>query len=91
MHLKNGSLAGSTVTLDQSLKYVVENTAIPLQEAVRMVTLNPARVLGLDHKKGILAVGKDADIVVMDKDFSIYMTLLDGTIVYQREQQGNAV
>ena len=90
-YLKNGSLAGSTVTLDQSLKYVVENTAIPLQEAVRMVTLNPARVLGLDHKKGILAVGKDADIVVMDKNFSVYMTLMDGEIVYQKEQQGNAV
>ncbi|MBN2451918.1 MAG: N-acetylglucosamine-6-phosphate deacetylase, partial [Lentisphaeria bacterium] len=70
-YLEDGTLAGSTVTLDKSLQFMMENTDIPLQEAVRMATLNPARVLGLDHERGILAVGKDADMVVLDAHFNV--------------------
>lgn len=83
-YLDGGTIAGSTVTLDQALKFVVERSEIPLQEAVRMVTLNPARVLRLDHKKGSIAVGKDADLVVIDKNFTVQMTIIDGDIVYTR-------
>jgi len=49
-----------------------------------MATLNPARVLGLEHRKGIIAVGKDADLVVLDDQFEVAMTVIGGTIVYRR-------
>ena len=83
-YLDDGTLAGSTVTLDRSVEFMVEKTGVPLQEAVRMVTLNPARVLGLDRSKGMLAVGKDADLVVMDRTYGVEMTLIDGRIVFER-------
>ncbi len=81
-YLDDGTLAGSTVTLDRSLEFTVTKTDVPLQEAVRMLTLNPARVLGLDHRKGILAVGKDADLVVMNETHCVEMTLIGGEVMY---------
>lgn len=81
-YLDDGTLAGSTVTLDRSLEFMVTKTDVPLQEAVRMLTLNPARVLGLDHRKGILAVGKDADLVVMNETHCVEMTLIGGEVMY---------
>jgi N-acetylglucosamine-6-phosphate deacetylase len=45
-----------------------------------MASLNGAKVLGLEHKKGILAVGKDADLVVMNKNFDVRMTIYEGAI-----------
>jgi N-acetylglucosamine-6-phosphate deacetylase len=60
-----GVLAGSTLTLDRALRNVV-SLGIPLTSAVRMLTLNPATLLGLEFKKGSLRVGGDADILLLD-------------------------
>ena len=65
-----GKLAGSTLTLDRALKYVV-SLGVPLVDAVRMATVLPARRLGLAGKKGILAVGADADLVVLTPDLRV--------------------
>src|SRR5262249_7954807 len=59
-----GKLAGSTLTLDRALRNVVA-LGIPLEQAVRMLTLNPATVLGIEFKKGALRTGADADIVLL--------------------------
>jgi len=61
-----GRLAGSTLTLDRALRNIV-GLGIPLAEAVRMLTLNPAALLGIEFKKGALRVGADADIVLLDE------------------------
>ena len=53
---------------------------IPIHEAVKMVTLTPARVMGIDNKKGSLAIGKDADIVVFDKNINVLMVIVRGDI-----------
>ncbi len=50
-----------------------------------MASLNGAKVLNLDRKKGILAVGKDADLVVIGEDYSVEMTLMGGKVVYGQE------
>ena len=65
-----GKLAGSTLTLDRALRYLVE-LGVPFIEAVRMATVLPARRIGLAGKKGILAIGADADLVVLTQDLRV--------------------
>ena len=61
-----GVLAGSTLTLDRALRNIVA-LGISLPDAVRMLTLNPATLLGIEFKKGSLRVGADADILFLDE------------------------
>jgi N-acetylglucosamine-6-phosphate deacetylase len=65
-----GKLAGSTLTLDAAIRNMVELN-IPLIDAVRMATLCPARRLGLAGKKGVIAVGADADLVFLRQDLTV--------------------
>lgn len=65
-----GKLAGSTLTLDRALRNLV-SLGVPLVDAIRMMTILPARRLGLAGKKGILAMGSDADLVVLTPDLHV--------------------
>ena len=65
-----GTLAGSTLTLDRALRNIVA-LGIPLPDAVRMLTLNPASLLGIEFKKGSLRVGADADILLLDESLHL--------------------
>ncbi len=65
-----GILAGSTLTLDRALRNIV-NLGIPLPDAVRMLTLNPASLLGIEFKKGSLRAGADADILLLDEGLHV--------------------
>lgn len=65
-----GKLAGSTLTLDRALRNIVA-LGVPLADALRMLTLNPARLLGLEGKKGVLRPGADADVVLLDQDMRV--------------------
>jgi N-acetylglucosamine-6-phosphate deacetylase len=80
--LKDGTLYGTALTLNKALKNAVEILGLSLPEAVRCVTLNPARVLKINRNKGSLAVGKDADIVIFDKNFKVKMTIVEGENVW---------
>jgi N-acetylglucosamine-6-phosphate deacetylase len=83
-YLENGTLAGSTLTMERAVRNMVGSVNVPVTDAVRMASLNGAKVLGLEHKKGILAVGKDADLVVLDPAFDVHMTIFEGSIKYHR-------
>lgn len=83
--LEDGTLAGSTLTLNVAVKNMVETANAKITEAVRMASLNGLKVVNLDHKKGILAVGKDADIVVMNNKYEAHMTIIGGKIAYKRK------
>ncbi|MGH9677102.1 MAG: N-acetylglucosamine-6-phosphate deacetylase, partial [Candidatus Acidiferrum sp.] len=65
-----GRLAGSTLTLDRALRNIVA-LGTPLADAARMLTLNPASLLGMEFKKGSLRAGADADIVLLDEALQI--------------------
>jgi N-acetylglucosamine-6-phosphate deacetylase len=65
-----GKLAGSTLTLDRALRNVVA-LGTPLGNAVRMLTLNPATLLGIEFKKGALRAGADADMVLLDETLHV--------------------
>jgi N-acetylglucosamine-6-phosphate deacetylase len=75
-----GKLAGSTLTLDRALRNIV-GLGIPLADAVRMLTLNPAALLGIEFKKGALRTGADADIVLLDEELQLTNVWVRGAAV----------
>ena len=75
-----GKLAGSTLTLDRALRNVVALGA-PLGDALRMVTVNPATLLGIEFKKGVLRAGADADIVLLDESLQVQNVWVRGVPV----------
>ncbi len=60
---------------------MVETAGVPLAEAVRMMTATPARILGVNDRKGSLQVGKDADIILFDDHIRVARTLIGGKTV----------
>jgi N-acetylglucosamine-6-phosphate deacetylase len=78
----DGTLIGSSMSLwNVTLKFR-EFGRCSLQEAVDTVTINPARTLGIESHKGSLEAGKDADIVLLEKDLSVHMTIVNGRACY---------
>jgi N-acetylglucosamine-6-phosphate deacetylase len=75
-----GKLAGSTLTLDRALRNIVK-LGVPLADAVRMLTLNPAALLGIEFKKGALRMGADADIVLLKEGLEIHRVWARGMAV----------
>lgn len=82
--LPDGTLAGSTLTLNSAIKNMIKKANAKVTEAIRMASLNGAKVLNIENRKGILAVGKQADVVVLNDDFEVEMTILKGEIKYQK-------
>ncbi|URJ28963.1 N-acetylglucosamine-6-phosphate deacetylase [Blochmannia endosymbiont of Camponotus sp. C-046] len=76
-----GVLSGSTLTMIQAIKNSVEYAGIPLDEAVRMATLYPAKVIGMDHCLGSLEINKIANLTVFNTDYQIKKTIVNGKIV----------
>ena len=74
----NGRLAGSVLKMDRAVRNIMDFAGWPLQRALRLATLNPARVIGRDDRKGALAVGKDADIVALSPHGEVLATLCRG-------------
>lgn len=85
MLLDRTSFAGSTTLLDRMLTVLTTVVGIPEVEAVRMASLTPARVIGVDDRKGSLEAGKDADLTVFDAGFRVWRTMILGRWVYAAE------
>ncbi len=81
-HLDSGVLAGSVLSMDTAVRNMVKLSGCPLAEAVQMASLNPARLLGVDDRKGSIALGKDADLVVLDQQGNLHMTIVKGKVCY---------
>ncbi len=78
MMLDRSAFAGSTTLLNQMIPILTDVVGIPLVEALRMVTLNPARVLGLDASIGSIAPGKRADLAIFNADFDAWRVMIGG-------------
>jgi len=65
-YLEDGTLAGSQLTMDQAVRNAVKLGGVALQAAVKMASLTPAQAMGIDHYKGSITPGRDADFVVLD-------------------------
>ncbi|MEM1596351.1 MAG: N-acetylglucosamine-6-phosphate deacetylase [Desulfurococcaceae archaeon] len=76
-------LAGSTLTMDKAIRNIAE-LGYSLVDVVKMASLTPAKSIELDMKIGDIRPGYRADLVVLDKEFNVLKTLVDGVIVYER-------
>ncbi|MBQ4109905.1 MAG: N-acetylglucosamine-6-phosphate deacetylase [Clostridia bacterium] len=77
--LSDGTIAGSTATMIGCVKNVISFGIAP-EIAFKAASLNPAKAIKMDHRVGSLAKGKDADILVLDKDYNIKYVIIDGEI-----------
>jgi len=77
--IASGSLAGSITVLTDCLRRAV-TFGIPLEAALKAATINPARSVGLDHVVGSLSTGKQADLLVLQKDLSLQHVILAGRV-----------
>ena len=75
-----GRLAGSVLTLDRAVRNTAKFAKISLQHAIRLATLNPARVLGIEKRKGTLSVGADADVAVFTPSGEVVRTIVGGIV-----------
>lgn len=78
------TLAGSTTTLDKAMRTMIKHGGASLPQASQMASLNAARILEWKYRRGILAVGKDADLVILDKRRHVEMTVKAGHVVWER-------
>lgn len=81
--LEDGTVAGSVLHLNHGVRNVYKNSSIPLWECVNCASLNPATVIGVADRKGSLEIGKDADIVIMDRNFEVEKTIIGGETKYE--------
>jgi N-acetylglucosamine-6-phosphate deacetylase len=79
---EGGALAASTLTMDRALAGSVAMLGLSVEEAVEMASANPARVLGLQDRKGAIAPGLDADLVVLDEGLACWATMVGGRWVH---------
>jgi N-acetylglucosamine-6-phosphate deacetylase len=78
-------LVGSVLTLDQALRNVLAWSPLSLNDALAFLTENPARQLGLYPQKGEIAVGSDADLVLLDNNLHVARTFVGGQLRYTRD------
>lgn len=80
--MDRSAFAGSVATADRLVRTMVSIAGCSVADAVRMITENPARIMGLSDSKGALRPGMDADIVIFDENIKIRNTIINGKIVY---------
>lgn len=76
--LESGNLAGSTLDLRKAVYNMVKLSSVPIHEAVKMASLNPAKAINVADELGSIEVGKRADLIILDKDINIKKVILNG-------------
>lgn len=82
--LADGTLAGSILKMNDSIKNILEAADISLSEAVQMASVNPAKQLKVYDTKGSISPGKDADITILSNEYQVEMTFCRGEIAYKK-------
>ena len=84
--LEDGTLAGSTLKMNQAIKNLIDFTNISFSDAIKCATENPAKLLNIFDKIGSIKVGKLANFAVVDKDLNVYQTVRCGRIIFEKEK-----
>ncbi|GKX31566.1 N-acetylglucosamine-6-phosphate deacetylase [Vallitalea longa] len=82
--LSNGTIAGSSLKLNRAVYNFTKYTEYELEKVIDLVTINQAKYIGVDDRKGSLEIGKDADIAVIDDELNIYYTIGKGKTLYEK-------
>lgn len=77
------TIAGSTLRMNKGLQVLIEEAGVPVDTAINACTLNPARCLGVDHRKGKICAGYDADLAVLDRDYNVVKTWCRGKVFFK--------
>lgn len=80
--MDKSAFAGSVATADRLVRTMVQIAGCSITDAVRMITENPARIMGISDRKGSLKAGMDADLVIFDENINVRNTIIEGKIVY---------
>ncbi len=80
------TIAGSVLTMNRAVRNAIEFTGMSLVDAAHIASLLPARLCGVQDRKGSIEVGKEADLAVLDPDFSVHLTIRAGEIAYHSTQ-----
>ena len=80
--LDRTAFAGSVATTDRLVRTMVQMAEVPLLKAVTMMSLTPARIMGIDKRKGSIQKGKDADLVIFDENIHVSHTIIKGDVIY---------
>ncbi|MDC0612575.1 N-acetylglucosamine-6-phosphate deacetylase [Vibrio sp.] len=78
---ENGTLGGSALTMDEGVRLLVENANIAKEEAIRMATLYPAKAIGVDNSLGQIKPGYTANLIVMNQDYKVSASIVNGVIM----------
>jgi N-acetylglucosamine-6-phosphate deacetylase len=81
----NTAYASSVTTMDVCVRNGVERVGLSLRDSIRMATSTPATIIHVDDHKGSLESGKDADIVIVDGDVNVRLTMARGEVVYRAD------
>jgi N-acetylglucosamine-6-phosphate deacetylase len=81
--LKDGTLAGSILRMDQAVRNLMQYSGCSLAQAVGAASINPARLIGADQK-GRLQPGADADLLLMDAQGNLMVSIANGEVVFSR-------
>ncbi|KKI93527.1 N-acetylglucosamine-6-phosphate deacetylase [Bacillus sp. SA1-12] len=83
--LDENTLAGSVLKMKDAFKNIQKFAQCDIKSSIKMASENPAKQLNVFDRKGSISVGKDADIVVLDEQMDVYMTLCKGKVAYSKE------
>jgi N-acetylglucosamine-6-phosphate deacetylase len=81
--LEDGTLAGSTLTMDSALRNFISATGEPLENVWQCASLNPAKAINVSYAKGSIEINKDADLILVGADLDVRYTIASGKIIYQ--------
>lgn len=85
--LKDGTLAGSILKFGHALKNMIHFTGCSLEDVIEMASVNPAKQLNIIERKGSIAKGKDADLVILDEHLEVAITFCRGKLSYQKGEK----
>jgi len=84
---QDGAISSSVWPIKRGVRNLVYDLGLPLKDAVRLASLNPAVAVGLDKKIGSLDPGKRADLIIIDEDINLYLTMVAGKVVYESDNK----
>ena len=76
--LESGALAGSILTMDKAVQNVYKNTNLPLHEVIKMASYNGAKFIGVEDRKGKIALNYDADLLILDQSLNVEKVFIEG-------------